>query len=188
MSFSLTLSHFGMFVTDINRMVDFYTRFLGFAVSDRGQNANGEIVFLTRDPREHHQIVMAAGRPADVSFNVINQISLRVDSLGTLRELYQGLKEEPVEILGPISHGNALSVYFRDPEGNRVELLIDTPWYVPQPHRLQVDIMQTDEQLWAGIEKNCRSMPGFKSRKDWMAEVEQKIAKATQARRQAAVH
>ena len=64
MSFSLTLSHFGMFVTDINRMVEFYTRFLGFAVSDRGQNANGEIVFMTRDPREHHQIVMAAGRPA----------------------------------------------------------------------------------------------------------------------------
>ena len=87
MSFSLTLSHFGIFVTDINRMVDFYTRFLGFAVSDRGQNAKGEIVFMTRDPREHHQIVMAAGRPADLPFNVINQISLRVDSLGTLREI-----------------------------------------------------------------------------------------------------
>ena len=114
--------------------------------------------------------------------------SLRVDSLGTLRELYQGLKDEPVEILGPISHGNALSVYFRDPEGNRVELLIDTPWYVPQPHRVPVDIMQTDEQVWAGIEKEARGTPGFKSRKEWMADVERKIAQATAARRQAAVH
>ena len=43
-------------------------------------------------------------------------------------------------MLGPVTHGNALSVYFLDPEGNRVELLIDTPWYVPQPHRLVVDI------------------------------------------------
>jgi catechol 2,3-dioxygenase-like lactoylglutathione lyase family enzyme len=188
MSFSLTLSHVGIFVTDINRMVDFYTRFLGFAVSDRGPNPAGEIAFMTRDPREHHQLVMASGRPAELQYNVINQISFRVDSLGTLRELYQGLKDEPVEILGPISHGNALSVYFRDPEGNRVELLIDTPWYVPQPHRLPVDIMQTDEQLWAGIEKHCRDMPGFKSRKEWMAEIEKKIAQATQARRQAAVH
>ena len=33
MSFSLTLSHVGIFVTDIQRMVDFYTRFLGFVVS-----------------------------------------------------------------------------------------------------------------------------------------------------------
>ena len=188
MSFSLTLSHFGMFVTDINRMVDFYTRFLGFAVSDRGPNPNGEIVFMTRDPREHHQLVMASGRPKDLQFNVINQISLRVDSLGTLRELYLGLKDEPVEILGPISHGNALSVYFRDPEGNRVELLIDTPWYVPQPHRLPVDIMQADEQLWGGIEKHCRGIPGFKSRQEWMVDVEKKIAQATRDRKQAAVH
>jgi catechol-2,3-dioxygenase len=177
-----------MFVTDINRMVDFYTRFLGFAVSDRGPNPNGEIVFMTRDPREHHQIVMASGRPKDLQFNVINQISLRVDSLMTLRELYQGLKDEPVEILGPISHGNALSVYFRDPEGNRVELLIDTPWYVPQPHRVPVDIMQPDEQLWGGIEKHCRGIPGFKSRQEWMADVEKKIAQATRSRKQAAVH
>jgi catechol 2,3-dioxygenase-like lactoylglutathione lyase family enzyme len=188
MSFSLTLSHFGMFVTDINRMVDFYTRFLGFAVSDRGPNPNGEIVFMTRDPREHHQLVMASGRPKDLQFNVINQISLRVDSLGTLREFYLGLKDEPVEILGPISHGNAVSVYFRDPEGNRVELLIDTPWYVPQPHRLPVDIMQADEQLWGGIEKHCRGIPGFKSRQEWMADVEKKIAQATKDRKQAAVH
>ena len=185
MSFSLTLSHFGIFVTDINRMVDFYTRFLGFAVSDRGPNPNGEIVFMTRDPREHHQLVMASGRPADLPFNVINQISLRVDSLGTLRELYQGLKDEPVEILGPISHGNALSVYFRDPEKNRVELLIDTPWYVPQPHRVPVDIMQADDKVWAWIEKECRDTPGFKTRKEWMAEIERKIAQATEARRQA---
>jgi catechol 2,3-dioxygenase-like lactoylglutathione lyase family enzyme len=184
MSFSLTLSHFGVFVTDINRMVDFYTRFLGFAVSDRGPNPAGEIVFLTRDPREHHQIVMASGRPTDLPFNVINQISLRVDSLDTLRELYVGLKDEPVEILGPISHGNALSVYFRDPEKNRVELLIDTPWYVPQPHRVPVDIMQPDEKVWAWIEKEARGTPGFKSRKEWMADVERKIAQATEARRQ----
>jgi catechol 2,3-dioxygenase-like lactoylglutathione lyase family enzyme len=184
MSFSLTLSHFGVFVTDINRMVDFYTRFLGFAVSDRGPNPAGEIVFLTRDPREHHQIVMASGRPTDLPFNVINQISLRVDSLDTLRELYVGLKDEPVEILGPISHGNALSVYFRDPEKNRVELLIDTPWYVPQPHRVPVDIMQSDERVWAAIEKEARDTPGFKSRKEWMADVERKIAQATEARRQ----
>lgn len=186
MSFSLTLSHVGIFVSDIDRMVDFYTRFLGFAESDRGATANGgKIVFMTRDPREHHQLVLATGRPADMPFNIINQISLRVDSLATLRELYVGLKDEPAEILGPISHGNALSVYFRDPEGNRVELLIDTPWYVPQPHRFKVDIMQTEEQVWATVEKEARATPGFKSRKEWMAEIERKIAQATAGRKQA---
>jgi len=36
MSFSLSFSHVGIFVTDLARMMDFYTRFLGFVVSDRG--------------------------------------------------------------------------------------------------------------------------------------------------------
>ena len=33
--FSLAFSHVGLYVTDIDKMVDFYTRFLGFVVSDR---------------------------------------------------------------------------------------------------------------------------------------------------------
>ena len=185
MSFTLILSHVGVFVTDIKRMVDFYTRFLGFVVSDRGPNPNGEIVFLTRDPREHHQLVMASGRPADLPFNQINQLSFRVDSLATLRALYQGLKNEPVESLGPITHGNALSVYFHDPEKNRVELLIDTPWYVPQPYRVPYDIMLPDAEIWASVEKQVRAVPGFKPREEWAADIERKIAQATRERQAA---
>ena len=182
MSFSLTLSHVGIFVTDIESMVDFYTRFLSFAVSDREARAEGEIVFLTRDPREHHQFVIASGRPADLPFNPINQLSFRVDSLATLRALYLALKNEPVELLGTITHGNALSVYFRDPEKNRVELLIDTPWYVPQPYRVPYDIMLPDAELWPALEEQVRAVPGFKPREEWMAEIAARIAESTHQR------
>jgi catechol-2,3-dioxygenase len=178
--FSLALSHVGYFVTDINKMVDFYTRVLKFVVSDRGDREhNGSIVFMTRDPREHHQLVFASGRPADLGFSIVNQISFRVDSLATLRSMYHQLMKEPIQkMLGAITHGNALSVYFLDPEGNRVELLIDTPWYVPQPHRLAVDLDQPDDQLWTGIEKHCRQTPGFKPAEEWRAEIAKKIAAA----------
>jgi len=182
MTFSLTLSHVGIFVTDIERMVDFYTRFLGFVVSDRGPRPDGEIVFMTRDPNEHHQFVMASGRPAELPFNPVNQLSFRVDSLDTLRKLARALKKEPVEELGPVTHGNALSVYFHDPEKNRVELLIDTPWYVPQPYRIPVDIMQADADLWASIEKQVRATPGFKPREEWAADIQRKIALASKQR------
>ncbi|HUR59044.1 MAG TPA: VOC family protein [Opitutaceae bacterium] len=181
--FGITLSHFGIFVTDIAKMVDFYTRFLGFIVSDRGDRDNGgAIVFMTRDPAEHHQLVMATGKPANMPFNPVNQISLRVDSLATLRKMHEGLKKEPVKILGPVSHGNALSVYFLDPEGNRVELLIDTPWYVPQPFRVEVDLGLPDDKLWAHLERIARDTPGFKPRAEWQRDVEQKLA-AADARR-----
>jgi catechol 2,3-dioxygenase-like lactoylglutathione lyase family enzyme len=187
MSFSLTLSHVGVFVTDMAPMVDFYTGFLGFAVSDRGATRDGgEIVFMTRDPREHHQFVLATGKPSDLGFNTVQQLSFRVDSLDTLRELHRGVASERAVDLGPVTHGNALSIYLHDPEKNRVELLIDTPWYVPQPCRIPVDLSLPDDELWASIEKQARALPGFKSRTAWAADIERRIADATAARRRAA--
>ena len=188
MPYSLTLSHCGIFVTDMARMVDFYAGFLGFAVSDRGTLADGrgEIVFMTRDPREHHQFVLASGKPQEISFNIVNQLSFRVDSLETLRELQRGIGSEHATELGPVSHGNALSVYLRDPEGNRVELLIDTPWYVPQPCRIPVDLSLPDDELWAKLERDARALPGFKPRAAWMKDIEQRIAEAGEKRRRAA--
>ena len=176
--FSLAFSHVGIFVTNLDRMVDFYTRFLGFVVSDRGSTSGGGgIVFMTRDPSEHHQLVMATGRPADTPFNVVNQMSFRVDSLKTLKEMHTALKNEPVTDVVPISHGNALSVYFRDPEGNRVELLIDTPWYVPQPHRVPLDLSKSEDEIWSWAEQRARATPGFKPRAEWQADITHKLAR-----------
>lgn len=184
MPYTLTFSHVGLFVTDMDPMVDFYTGFLGFAVSDRGRRAaGGEICFMTRDAREHHQLVFATGRPDDLPFNMINQLSFRVDSLATLRELHQGLCERGMDEIRPITHGNALSVYFHDPEHNRVELLIDTPWYVPQPYRVPVDLSLPDEALWAGIERQVSRIPGFMTHADWKRDIERRIAAADAARK-----
>jgi catechol-2,3-dioxygenase len=182
MSFSLAFSHVGIHVTDVERMTEFYTRVLRFVVSDRGETSTGgQIVFMTRDPAEHHQFVIASGRPDELEYNLINQISFRVDSLKTLRDLHEQLKVEPgVKILGPITHGNALSVYFLDPEGNRIEFLIDTPWHVPQPFRIPVDLSLSDDQLWATVEKHVRATPGFKPMAEWKAEISKKIEKATE--------
>jgi catechol 2,3-dioxygenase-like lactoylglutathione lyase family enzyme len=186
MSYSLTLSHVGVFVTDMPRMVDFYTRFMGFVVSDRGVvGQTADIVFLTRNPTEHHQLVFVAGRPAGMPFNPINQLSFRVDGASTLQSMYRRLKDEPVTEVTPVSHGNALSVYFRDPEGNRVELLVDTPWYIPQPHRVPVDLELPVERLWQHIEAQVRGMPGFKARGEWALEMRKRIDESD-ARRPAA--
>src|SRR4051812_20923959 len=162
----LSFSHMGLYVTDVARMEDFYTRVLGFTVTDRGdlETPRGQVylVFLSRDPSEHHQIVMASGRPADGGFNPINQISFSMDDFAALRELHRRLQKEGVGELAPASHGNALSVYFRDPEGNRIELFVDTPWYVQQPLRVPLDMSLSDADLWAWAETQARKQPGFK--------------------------
>ena len=189
MSFSLAFTHVGIYVTDMDRMVDFYTRVVGFAVADRGPRlqGGGEIAFMTRDPREHHQLVLATGRPANLPFNMVNQLSFLVDGLATLKALYRDLKREPgLEDLGPVSHGNALSAYFLDPEKNRIEFYMHTPWHVPQPHRISVDLSLPDARLWAAVEQDVRATPGFKPREEWIADMERRIAQAT-ARRGAAL-
>ena len=38
----------------------------------------------------------------------------------------------------PVTHGNSVSLYFRDPEGNRIECYLDSPWYCAQPQRMEV--------------------------------------------------
>jgi catechol-2,3-dioxygenase len=171
----LAFSHMGIFVTEPARMEDFYTRVLGFTVTDRGdlETPHGRLqfLFLSRDPREHHQIVMASGRPANLPFNPINQISFRMEDFAGLREMHRRLQKEAVSELSPVSHGNALSVYFRDPEGNRIELFVDTPWYVKQPLRIPLDMKLSDKDLWAWAESEARKQPGFRPVEEWRAEL-----------------
>src|SRR3982750_2288937 len=102
-------SHMGIFVADVARMEDFYTRVMGFTVTDRGDletpRGTMALVFLSRDPKEHHQIVLASGRPESLPFNPINQISFRMADFSGLREMYRRLAGEGVQEMHPASHG-----------------------------------------------------------------------------------
>lgn len=168
-------SHFGFFVHDIEKMEAFYTGILDFSVTDRGelQGPNGpmNLVFMSKNPAEHHQVVLITGRPADISFNPINQISLKGDNLSQLKAIYEVLKAHGAEGIDPVTHGNALSVYVRDPEGNRIELYVDTPWYVDQPFRVPFDITLPEDEIMANAEAHARQLPGFRPRSQWEGEM-----------------
>ena len=70
-----------------------------------------------------------------------------VDSLADLREVHKRALSLGATEMRPVSHGNAWSIYFKDPEGNTVEAYLDTPFHVPQPHGKPLDLAKSDEQI-----------------------------------------
>jgi catechol 2,3-dioxygenase len=169
------LCHFGIYAHDLDRMVAFYTRVFGLAVTDWGSSSRGmDIAFLSGNPDEHHQLVIAGGRPREATFSTVNQISFRVDSLDELKRYHEFLVRESVPNLETRDHGNAWSIYFSDPEGNRTEVYTTTPWYVGQPFGEPLDLSRPVEEIMARTEAMVRQDPTWKPMTEWSAELRRK--------------
>ena len=99
----MAFAHMGIYVVDMAKMVNFYTGVLGLCITDRALIRGVNVVFLSRDPDEHHQIVLVPGRdPAHAS--TINQISFRVVSFPELRRIHTRLVEDAAPALNPTHH------------------------------------------------------------------------------------
>ncbi len=162
-SFAPELSHFGISVTDIDLMKSFYTKVFNLKVNDEGPGVtfNFRLVFLSGRPDMHHQLVLAENRPADCTFSTVMQLSFKVKTLDELRQVRKAALDNGATAMRGLNHLNALSIYFKDPEGNTVEVYLDTPWYAPQPHGEPLDLDLPDEEIWAQTEKAARADPGF---------------------------
>ena len=168
------LSHVGLYVTDVPKMTDFYTKVLGFVVSDRAED--GRITFLSRNPSDHHQVVLVRGRTTDAAVPMVQQVSFNVGTLANVQRAFRKVVEAGCKVIDPRCHGNAWSVYFSDPEGNRIEMFCDTPWYVPQPLGFKIDLDKPEDELFRETEAYCRDREGFKPMEEWRAEISKKIA------------
>jgi len=169
----MAFSHLGLYVTDMATMVSFYTGVLGFSVTDRARIRENDVAFLSRSPDEHHQILLVPGR-APQSPSTINQISFRVISLAELRRLHVQLVALGVSGLNPTNHGGSWSVYFSDPEGNRIEFLAQTPWYVP-PVSVSLDLSLSDAEIYSLTKAMVERMPGHMLRTRWREQLERRL-------------
>ena len=172
----MKLAHVGIWVKDFERMRDFYVRMFSFGVADEGLLHGNRYAFLSRDPADHHQMVIAEGRKPETKQTTVNQISFRCENLEQLREVHEAVTtDEDVQEVLVTDHGNAWSVYFYDPEGNRLEAFMDTPWYINQPHRHDIDFTMSDEEIYSVAEAHARSDPTFQTIEDWRVEFQKRI-------------
>ena len=176
---NLMFSHMGLSVKDIVKMERFYTGVLGFTVTDRGTAGGMKLVFLSRNPLDHHQIVLATGRPAELPTNTdnpqfgpsINQISFKMGSLADLRAILPSLEIEGAGNLFPANHGVAWSIYAHDPEGNNLEFFVDTDWYITQPFLIPLDLTKSDHEIIELTRAMCEKSAGFEPYGEWRKKV-----------------
>jgi catechol 2,3-dioxygenase-like lactoylglutathione lyase family enzyme len=116
------LGHVGVYCRDLAKMESFYRDVLGLQVTKKRP---GSMVFLSSDPqRSDHEIALMTGRPDGDDFNPIQQISLGVDSLESVREFHKRIRSAGYQIEHVVSHCSAIGCYYFDPEGNHCEGLL----------------------------------------------------------------
>ena len=155
-------SHCVLRVRDLEGMIRFYSDTLGFVVADRGPiGPNAEIVFLSGSASDHHQIALTNTRDENEASS-LDHVAFRVEALSDVRELFERLKQDDrVGPVAPLTHGNAISVYFADPEGNGIEVFCDTPWHVQQPQVRGWNPAMSDEEVLDEVEKAFSDAPEF---------------------------
>jgi catechol-2,3-dioxygenase len=118
------LAHIVLRTADKARLTDWWMTVLGMRV----QHDAGFLSFLTYDD-EHHRLAIV--EMPDMHQNQrtsvgLEHIAFTYDSLDDLLATYERLKAEGITPIAPINHGMTLSLYYADPDGNQVELQIDT--------------------------------------------------------------
>ncbi len=125
----ISLSHFEIKVRDLPRIgwQRFNSGTLGFLVTDRSPPGGRQMVFLSCNAGEHHQIVLAESENGDFSAGSLDHLAFRISDLQSLRGLHGALESYGSLAIETVSHGTTWSIYFRDPEGNRIEFFVNTP-------------------------------------------------------------
>jgi catechol 2,3-dioxygenase-like lactoylglutathione lyase family enzyme len=142
------LGHVGLYVQDLERMKAFYRDFMGMTLTKCSDTA----AFFSSDPaRSDHEVALALGRPSADDPHLINQISLRVETLDGLRDFHRRMKSEGYKIDRIVTHASAIGCYFRDPEDNRTEVF----WLTGLPSWVNIgvpiDIERPDEEIMADV-------------------------------------
>ena len=122
------LGHVNIFVRNVERSRQWYADVLGLHTYG---HRPGRAAFLGADLEQSHEIALVQvgdDAPGPQKGQVgLNHLAWMVPSLDDLKEAYQRLKDKGVPIERVTDHGVSIGVYFRDPDGNGLEVSYELP-------------------------------------------------------------
>ena len=108
-----------------DEMLEWYQLVLGARIQYR----NPALAFLTYDD-EHHRLAIAnlsvlmpqaTSQVQQPGLVGVDHVAYSLPGLGDLVDLYTRLLGHGIRPFWPVHHGQTISLYYRDPDGNRVE-------------------------------------------------------------------
>jgi catechol 2,3-dioxygenase len=170
------ISHVVIACFDFAAMVAFYTKTLGFSLSDIGKIRDNDLCFLTFDPEtEHHQIALTGGRKGAPGEGALVHVCFRLPSYGGLQARRDALAGKGIAEMTTVNHGSWLSLYVPDPEGNKIEFRWDLPWYTGQPFAEPFDLAMSEDEIRRMILDRNRDNPRFQPITEWRAKALEKL-------------
>ncbi|TAK68253.1 MAG: hypothetical protein EPO13_11930 [Actinomycetota bacterium] len=153
------LGHIGIFVQDLDAMTEFYRDFIGMTVTKK--SASGS--FLSADPAAvDHEIALVKGRPSAEDPHLIQQISMRVETLADLKDFYERVRKAGYKLDRVVSHASAIGCYFRDPEGNPTEVFWLTGYESWGIVSIPIDLDLPDDEILAQVRGNWEQVRHLK--------------------------
>ena len=143
----LELGHVVLYVTNLERVANFYRNKLGF----REIHRNSQMALFSSGRTHHEMLLIEVGgepKPPHHPEPGLYHIGFKVaNSHEELKTVYQELKTNNVNILGLTDHGVTHSIYVTDPDNNELELYADVSdsWktdptaLLATPHPLNLD-------------------------------------------------
>ncbi len=122
------LGHVNVYVRNAERAQKWYEDLLGLHTYDFIPKG---AAFMSADLDNSHELALMEGGEEAAS-QLQGQVGLNhmawiMDSLEDLKELYQRIKDRNIPIEHVSDHGISLGIYFRDPDGNGIEVYYEVP-------------------------------------------------------------
>src|SRR5258708_16684044 len=118
------LAHVVLQTSRLEEMRDWYCVVLNGHVVHEGHGLS----FVTFD-EEHHRVAFLSPpetlEPKSPAAAGLHHVAYTFDTLDALLDRSTDLKSQGVDPLVPVQHGVTTSIYYRDPDGNSVEMQID---------------------------------------------------------------
>lgn len=143
----LSIGHVHLKVSDLERAAAFYQGALGLDVTQR---YGSQAVFLSADGYHHHVGLNTwesrGGRPPAPGSTGLYHVAFLYPTRADLARAVRRLAQFGVSLDGAADHGVSQAIYFRDPDGNGIELYWDRP-AAEWPRDAQGNLSMTTDSL-----------------------------------------